>query len=88
MKTDFSYTTGDDGLVSILPNTPEAEREYNRIFAESGSMRLMPWEFDAFRKKARSAGYSVRKQEPANARISAEDLARLLEHGTGSVNCP
>jgi hypothetical protein len=32
MKADFSYMTGSDGFTSILPDTPEAEREYNRIF--------------------------------------------------------
>jgi hypothetical protein len=31
MKADFSYMTGSDGFTSILPDTPEAEREYNRI---------------------------------------------------------
>ncbi|WP_263356579.1 hypothetical protein [Acidicapsa ligni] len=79
MKADFSYMTGSDGFTSILPDTPEAEREYNRIFAETGSLRLTPLEFHEFRQKARAAGYSVRKLTPNNAEISVGELAGLLE---------
>jgi len=79
MKADFSYITGSDGFTSILPDTPRAEREYNRIFAETGSLRLTPWEFHEFRQNARAAGYSVRKLTPNNAEISVEELAGLLE---------
>lgn len=79
MKADFSYMTGSDGFTSVYPNTPEAEREYNRIFAETGGLRLTPWEFDTFRQNARAAGYSVREQMIAKTEISADDLARLLE---------
>ena len=79
MKADFSYRTGSDGFTSVYPDTPEAEREYNRIFAETGAMRLTPWEFDEFRQNARAAGYSVRIQTTPKTEISAEDLARLLE---------
>lgn len=85
MKADFSYTTGNDGFTNIFPNTPEAEREYNRIFAVTGGMRLAPWEFDRFQKDARSAGYSVRKQKPTDKQMSAEDLASLLEHENESI---
>jgi len=80
MKADFSYITWSDGFTSILPDTPEAEREYNRIFAETGSLRLTPWEFHDFQQKARAAGYSVRKHTPNNAEISVQELAELLEH--------
>ncbi|GGG87092.1 hypothetical protein [Edaphobacter dinghuensis] len=77
MQADFSYMTGSNGFTSVFPNTPEAEREYNRIFAETGGVRLAPWEFDTFRQNARAAGYSVRKCKPAC--MSSEKLASLLE---------
>ncbi len=86
MKADFSYITGSDDFTSVLPNTPEAEREYNRIFAETGGVRLAPSEFDEFRQNARAAGYSVRKQEPT--KMSAEDLASLLESEGISTSNP
>lgn len=79
MKSDFTYMTGGDGFTSVFPDTPEAEREYNRIFAETGGVRLTPWEFETFRQNALAAGYSVRKHEPANANMSIEKLASLLE---------
>lgn len=78
MKADFTCITGSDGFTSIFPNTQEAEREYNHIFAETGGIRLAPWEFDKFRENARSAGYSVRKQSSIDAQMSAEELAGLL----------
>ena len=78
MKADFSYTTGSDGFTSVYPDTPQAEREYNRIFAETGGVRLSPWEFDTFRQNAIGAGYSVKRQEASITEISAEALARLL----------
>jgi hypothetical protein len=85
MKADFSYMTGSDGFTCILPNTPEAEREYNRIFAETEVLRLAPWEFDNFRQNARAAGYSVRKHKSTNTEISVEEHASLLEHENESI---
>jgi hypothetical protein len=79
MKADFSYMTGSDGFTLIFPNTTEAEREYNRIFAETGGVRLAPFEFDQFRQNARAAGYSVRKHKHTNAGLSIAELASLLE---------
>lgn len=87
MKVDFSYVTGSDGFTSILPDTPEAEREYNRIFAETGGLRLTPWEFRDFRQNARAAGYSLRKQTPNNAEISVEELSGLMGHESQSPGC-
>jgi hypothetical protein len=86
MKADFSYRTGSDDFTSVYPNTPEAEREYNRIFAETGAMRLAPFEFDKFRQNARAAGYSVQKQKTTKTEISAENLASLLEPEYGSTS--
>lgn len=79
MKSDFTYMTGSDGFTSVFPDTSEAEHEYNHIFAETGGVRLTSWQFDSFRQNARAAGYSVRKHKPANAGMSSEKLARLLE---------
>jgi hypothetical protein len=62
MTADFSYITGKDGFTSVMPNTSQAEVQYNTIFADGG-YRLMPHEFKAFRSQARQAGYSVRKAE-------------------------
>lgn len=85
MKPDFTYMTGSDGFTSVFPDTPEAEREYNCIFAENGGVRLTPWEFNAFRQNARAAGYSVREHKPANAGMSNDKLARLLESDNEST---
>lgn len=73
MKADFSYITGTDGFTSIAPNTNQAELEYNRLFAETGGIRLMPHEFSAFKTAARKAGYSVRVEK-----VSAVNLDDLL----------
>ena len=78
MKADFSYTTGSDGFTSVYPDTPQAEREYNRIFAETGGVRLSPWEFDTFRQNAIGADYSVKEHEASVSETSTEGLARLL----------
>lgn len=80
MKADFSHMTGIDGFTSIFPDTPDAEREYNRIFAGTGGLRLTPSEFHDFRQSARAAGYSVREHTPNDAGISVEELADLLDH--------
>lgn len=79
MKSDFTYMTGSDGFTSVFPDTPEAEREYNRIFAETGGVRLAHWEFDTFRQNAHAAGYSVQKHKLPNAGKSSKKLAGLLE---------
>lgn len=79
MKSDFTYMTGSDGFTSVFPNTPEAEGEYNRIFAETGAVRLAPWEFDTFRQNARAAGYSVQKHKLPNSGMSSKKLVGLLE---------
>jgi hypothetical protein len=86
MKPDFTYMTGSDGFTSVFPDTPKAEHEYNRIFAETGGVRLAPWEFDTFRHNVRAAGYSVRKHKPANAGMSSKHLAGLLEGESESTN--
>lgn len=62
MIADFSYITGNDGFTSIMPNTSQAEVQYNTIFA-GGGFRLTPHEFKVFRSQARAAGYSVRKSD-------------------------
>lgn len=79
MKSDFTYMTGSDGFTSVFPDTPDAEREYNRIFAETGAVRLAPWEFDTFRQNARAAGYSVQKHKLPNSGMSSKKLVGLLE---------
>jgi hypothetical protein len=76
---DFSYITGTDGFTSIMPNTPEAEREYNRIMV-AGAVRLLPYEFAAFKAQARKAGYSVRKSV-ANVNLDEIIDADLLLNG-------
>jgi hypothetical protein len=86
MKVDFSYMAGSDGFTSICPNTADAEREYNRIFAETIGLRLAPWELDKFRQNARAAGYSARKHKPTDALMSLEELAGLLEHQNESID--
>ena len=73
-NSDFSYTVCKDGFIAIMPNTKQAEAEYNRMFAETGAMRLMPHEFKAFQAAARKAGYSVRKA----AQIKSIDADALL----------
>lgn len=78
MTPDFSYTQCADGFIAIAPNTPQAEREYNRMFAETGGMRLMPHEFKGFQVAARKAGYSVRKEVPSKLVITDEMLAELM----------
>jgi hypothetical protein len=86
MKADFSYMTGSDGFTSVFPDTPKAEREYNRIFAETGGLRLTPWEFDSFQQNARAAGCSVRQHKPTNTEIGVEELASLLERENESTD--
>jgi hypothetical protein len=79
MTPDFSYMNCSDGFVAIAPNTPQAEAEYNRMFAETGGMRLMPHEFKGFKVAARKAGYSVRKAVSAKFEpITDEMLAELM----------
>lgn len=77
MQADFSYITGKDGFTSVIPNTAQAEAEYNRMFAETGTMRLMPHEFAAFRSAARKAGYSVRVASAP--KMNLDDVMAELE---------
>ena len=77
MRVDFLYIAGKDGFTSIIPNSAQAEAEYNRMFAETGAMRLLPHEFAAFRSAARKAGYSVRIA-PA-PKMNIDDLMAELE---------
>lgn len=72
MTADFSYITARDGFTLVMPNTSQAEVQYNTIFA-NGGYRLMPHELRAFRSQARAAGYSVRKSE------SKMDLQTIID---------
>lgn len=51
MQADSNYMTASDGFTSVFPNTPEAEREYNRHLcrdrrraAAAMEVRLVPAE--------------------------------------------
>jgi hypothetical protein len=75
---DFSYITGSDGFTSVMPNTIDAEREYNRIMI-GGAFRLMPHEFAAFKSDARAAGYTVRKAKTTVSLDEIIDVDLLLK---------
>lgn len=77
MVADFNYTEGEDGLVSIVPNTLDAISTYNSMYSE-GVYRLMPHEFAVFKAQARRSGYTVRKAVPVKIDYSDELLLDLI----------
>ena len=79
-KPDFNYTVDKDGLVMLLPNTPQAEKIYNQIVKQVGAGKLLPQQFEAVQAALKKAKYTLHKSKPSSSLLK-DDEKLLRELG-------
>ena len=79
-KPDFNYTVDKDGLVMLLPNTPQAEKIYNQIVKQVGAGKLLPQQFEALQTALKKAKYTLHKSKPSSSLLK-DDEKLLRELG-------
>lgn len=73
-EPDFTWTH-DGFFYSVYPETEQAAENMSRFMAENGgSNKYFGFEFEAFKKAATAAGYTVRKCRGWSWNMSDEEL--------------
>jgi hypothetical protein len=70
---DFTYRHTSDGFVTVFPENPQAEDLYNENAKFGWSGKMLPVEFEAFKRDIRGTGWTLRK-----AKLTKVDYAKLV----------
>lgn len=72
---DFTYYIGSDGMITVMPNTPQAEAAWSE-FLKGNAPKFLKEELSFLKKALKKAGYTVAKGKPP--RVDDQELLDSL----------